>query len=428
MDRTPTTLPAHWWLRSVKRAIAVDWSGAKTGAKSKIWLAEVCGGRLTRLESGRDRDEVIAYLIEVGSADPDLVVGLDFAFSFPSRFTKEQRATSIQEVWDLVADKGEHWLHECEPPFWGRRGAPRPDLPEHYRRTEQLAGRVPGASPKSVFQIGGAGAVGTGSIRGMPYLAKLAEAGFSIWPFHEAQRRAQSVSAPRQTSPRVIEIYPRLLTGTVTKSDFCKRWAHLAAECHPEIGGGLACKAASSEDAFDAAVSAVEMSRHMEEIVALTRSQNDVELIEGRIWWPQETGAAATTSQPTAQPQADCPFCVIRRKAVVAESRHAVAIPDRYPVNRGHTLVLPTAHVKSLFDLDNEAQADLWGLVARVRDQLQSRFNPEGFNIGLNDGWAAGQTVEHAHVHVIPRFDGDVADPRGGIRWVLPECAAYWGP
>ena len=82
--------------------------------------------------------------------------------------------------------------------------------------------------------------------------------------------------------------------------------------------------------------------------------------------------------------------------------------------------------MKSLFDLDAEAQADIWRLVARVRDELQSRFNPDGFNIGVNDGKAAGQTVEHAHVHVIPRFDDDVPDPRGGIRWILPECAAYW--
>ncbi|MDE2677231.1 MAG: HIT family protein [Gemmatimonadota bacterium] len=114
------------------------------------------------------------------------------------------------------------------------------------------------------------------------------------------------------------------------------------------------------------------------------------------------------------------------RDAVIAESRHAVAIRDRYPVGRGHTLVLPVAHVKSLFDLDAEAQADVWRLVARVRDELRSRRNPDGFNIGVNDGRAAGQTVEHAHIHVIPRFDGDVGDPRGGVRWVLPECAAYW--
>ena len=415
MDRSRRTCSPPRCQRPMPRVIAVDWSGAKAGAKSKIWLAEVCGGRLTRLESGRERREVVAYLIEVASADPDLVVGLDFAFSFPRWFAEEQRATSIKEVWDLVAEKGEEWLRACEHPFWGRRGKPKPDLPEHYRRTEErCTAEAKGVNPKSVFQIGGAGAVGTGSIRGMPYLANLAAEGFAIWPFHEAR------------TPLVTEIYPRLLTGPVTKSDFCERRAHLTAECFPEIGGGLACKAASSEDAFDAAVSAVVMSRHMDEIVALTQSHDVVELIEGAIWWPQNNRGGATTSLHTAHPQADCPFCVISRETVIAQSRHAVAIPDRYPVNRGHTLVVSKAHVKSLFDLDNEAEADLWRLVAKVRSDLQSQLNPDGFNIGLNEGRAAGQTVEHAHVHVIPRFEGDVADPRGGIRWVLPECAAYW--
>ncbi len=425
MDRSPRTLSAHWWQPYMTRVIAVDWSGAKTGAKSKIWLAEVCSGRLTRLESGRDREELIAYLIEVASTDPDLVVGLDFAFSFPSWFAEGEGTTSIREVWDLVAKKGEDWLSNCQPPFWGRRGKPRPDLREHYRRMERCAAETKDVNPKSVFQIGGAGAVGTGSIRGMPYLAKLAEAGFSIWPFHGAQPRAPSDADPRQT-PLVIEIYPRLLTGPVTKSDFCKRRAHLMANCLPEIGGGLACKAASSEDAFDAAVSAVEMSRHSDEIVALSQSQDPVELIEGAIWWPQNTPGAAATSRPTAQLQADSLFRVIGRETMIAESHHAVAIPDGFPVSRGHTLVVPKDHVKSLFDLSSEAQADLWHLVAKVRSDLQSKHNPDGFNIGLNDGRAAGQTVEHAHVHIIPRFDGDAADPRGGIRWVLPKCAAYW--
>ena len=396
----------------MKRVVAVDWSGAKTGAQHKIWLAEVCGGRLRRLESGRNRCELVEHLIDEADRDPEVVVGLDFAFSFPRWFAEGLGATSVEEVWDLVAKQGEEWLRDCQNPFFGKLGSRRPKHRELLRRTESRAPE--GANPKSVFQIAGPGAVGTGSIRGMPHLADMREAAFSIWPFDE----------PR--TPLVTEIYPRLLTGPVTKSDFCERRAHLTAECFPEIGGGLACKAASSEDAFDAAVSAVVMSRHMDEIVALTQSHDVVELIEGAIWWPQNNRGAATTSLHTAHPQADCPFCVISRETVIAQSRYAVAIPDHYPVNRGHTLVVPKAHVKSMFDLDNEAQADLWRLVARVRDELQSRLNPDGFNIGLNEGRAAGQTVEHAHVHVIPRFDGDVADPRGGIRWVLPECAAYW--
>ena len=246
---------------------------------------------------GRTRHEVIEYLIEVASTNPDLVVGLDFAFSFPRWFAESEGVTSVEECWNLVAEHGEDWLAKCEPPFWGRSGKPRPDLPEdkHYRCTERCAARAEGANPKSVFQIGGAGAVGTGSIRGMPHLANLAAQGFSIWPFHE----------PR--TPTVVEIYPRLLTDSVNKSDFCERRAHLAAECSPEIGGGLACKAASSEDAFDAAVSAVVMSRHIDEIAALTRSQDPVELIEGAIWWPQDTRAVGSRDHLAAPcPITDC--------------------------------------------------------------------------------------------------------------------------
>ena len=246
----------------------------------------------------------------------------------------------------------------------------------------------------------------------MPHLATLRSEGFSIWPFHEVQ------------TPLVIEIYPRLLTHQVNKSDFDARQKYLA-ERFPEIDNALACKAASSEDAFDAAVSALVMGRHVDEISSLTRSQDPTALIEGRIWWPREIRAAAS-SQRSAARQDGCPFCDLPRESVVAESRHALAIRDRYPVSRGHTLVIPRAHAETLFAQGAEIQADIWRLVARVRSELKSEFNPDGFNVGLNDGQAAGQTVRHAHVHLIPRFDKDVADPRGGIRWIVPERAAYW--
>ena len=95
-------------------------------------------------------------------------------------------------------------------------------------------------------------------------------------------------------------------------------------------------------------------------------------------------------------------------------------------MSQGHTLVVPKVHTETLFSQRICFQADIWSLVARVRAKLHSQFNPDGFNVGLYDGQAAGQTVEHAHIHIIPRFDDDVADPRGGIRWVLPERAAYW--
>ena len=398
----------------MNRVIAIDWSGAKAAAKSKIWLAEVRAGRLTRLESGRDRRDVVAHLIADAATDPDVVVGLDFAFSFPCCFTEKRSVKSIEEVWNLVAKEGEEWLGSCPHPFWGKRGTVKPDLAPSklFRLTERQAPKVNGAGPKSVFQMAGPGAVGTGSIRGMSHLKTLHANGFSIWPFHEVR------------TPLVIEIYPRLLTRQVDKSDFDARQKYLE-QGWPEIDCELACKAASSEDAFDAAVSAVVMSRHLDEISALTKSQDSTELIEGRIWWPRELRRTAATSPLSAVPHTNCPFCAIRKEAVIAESRHAVAIRDRYPVSDGHTLVIPKAHAGSLFAQSAVVQADIWCLVARVRDELRSQFNPDGFNVGLNEGRAAGQTVQHAHVHIIPRFDGDVANPRGGIRWVVPERAAY---
>jgi diadenosine tetraphosphate (Ap4A) HIT family hydrolase len=100
--------------------------------------------------------------------------------------------------------------------------------------------------------------------------------------------------------------------------------------------------------------------------------------------------------------------------------------PDAFPVTQGHTLIVPKRHVASLFDLPDEEQVALWKLVAQVRGKLASELQPDGFNVGVNDGPAAGQTVPHAHIHLIPRRMGDVADPRGGVRWIIPNKAAYW--
>jgi diadenosine tetraphosphate (Ap4A) HIT family hydrolase len=89
-------------------------------------------------------------------------------------------------------------------------------------------------------------------------------------------------------------------------------------------------------------------------------------------------------------------------------------------------LIVPKRHVASLFDLAEEEQDAIWRLVALVRAELMAQLKPDGFNIGVNDGPAAGQTILHAHVHIIPRRKGDVADPRGGVRWIIPSKARYW--
>src|SRR4051794_5392781 len=121
----------------------------------------------------------------------------------------------------------------------------------------------------------------------------------------------------------------------------------------------------------------------------------------------------------------ECPFCAVGERKWV-ENDAAIAFPDAYPLAEGHTLVAPRIHVSSLYELNIEHQSSVWELVAEVRQRLLVGLKPDAFNIGVNDGIAAGQTVEHAHVHVIPRWKGDVADPRGGIRWILDDKANYW--
>ena len=122
----------------------------------------------------------------------------------------------------------------------------------------------------------------------------------------------------------------------------------------------------------------------------------------------------------------DCPFCMLPDDRVWFEQCHSLAFRDAYPISPGHTLVIPRRHVKSLFELNEEERVDLFNTIARSRELLISELKPDGFNFGINDGPAAGQTVFHLHVHLIPRFVGDVEDPRGGIRWVFPDKAKYW--
>ena len=123
---------------------------------------------------------------------------------------------------------------------------------------------------------------------------------------------------------------------------------------------------------------------------------------------------------------AECPFCTLPEERIWLETDRVVAVPDYYPATDGHCLVLPRVHIASLWDLSPEEHAEVWDLVAEVRDLLVERHSPDGFTIGVNDGLAAGQTIPHAHVHVIPRHLGDVSDPPGGLRGILPHNARYW--
>lgn len=121
-----------------------------------------------------------------------------------------------------------------------------------------------------------------------------------------------------------------------------------------------------------------------------------------------------------------CVFCVVDEARITWEAPAALAVWDGYPVSPGHALVVPRRHVASWADLTADEKAAIIAGIDAVRSLITERHNPDGFNVGFNDGPAAGQTVMHFHVHVIPRYEGDVPDPRGGVRWVLGDKAVYW--
>jgi diadenosine tetraphosphate (Ap4A) HIT family hydrolase len=132
-----------------------------------------------------------------------------------------------------------------------------------------------------------------------------------------------------------------------------------------------------------------------------------------------------------------CPFCSLNESRIILANDYALAIPDGSPITPGHTLIIPKRHIASFFEATREEQMAMLDLLAEVRERLLnpppppfgkggSLPLPDGFNVGINDGAAAGQTVMHLHIHLIPRYAGDMPDPRGGVRWIFPDKAAYW--
>jgi hypothetical protein len=285
--------------------VAVDWSGAKTGAAERIWLARVSGGTLVELANGRTRAELIAYLVHLktkvtGKVSATLTVGLDFSFSLPAWFLRQRGHTGAADLWLDVAEHGETWLADCTPPFWGKKGDRRPDLEAHLRRTESAA-TVGGISAKSTFQIRGAGTVGTGSLRGMPHLPALRQAGFSVWPFDPP------------SAWTVVEMYPRLLTGPVHKRSATARADYLEAAPFA-LSDEHRVLAIASEDAFDAAVSALVMHEHADHLHHLPQSRDPVTLLEGLIWDPNSIAQVSEAPAATDPPPPSLDTAVRRRR------------------------------------------------------------------------------------------------------------------
>jgi diadenosine tetraphosphate (Ap4A) HIT family hydrolase len=124
--------------------------------------------------------------------------------------------------------------------------------------------------------------------------------------------------------------------------------------------------------------------------------------------------------------EVSCPFCALPAERILILADEALVIRDAFPVSPGHTLVIPRRHIGSFFELSDAERTCMVELLAQAKAELDLSFQPDGFNIGINDGAAAGQTVQHLHLHLIPRYRGDVPDPRGGVRWVMPGKAKYW--
>ena len=272
--------------------IAIDWSGRQGSDQKKHIWAGVWEHGVVQLVTGKTRNELCVWLIEQARKTPKLVAGVDFCFSYPEWFVREHGASSAPEFWQIVLQHGEKWLaRECEDArFWGK---PKKKPPEFCgdagtRRMLRLADcecklldqavdpeSIEGIAPKSPFQIGGAGAVGTGTLRGIPLLPGLQAGGFAVWPF----------DLPRL--PVLLEIYPRLLTGKVRKSVRDERVRYL----RENVASGVLTphtfeQAAGSEDAFDAAVSALRMGECRIEFAQLRRLTEPIRQMEGKVWRP----------------------------------------------------------------------------------------------------------------------------------------------
>ncbi|MGA2438208.1 MAG: hypothetical protein ABSF57_06815 [Acidobacteriaceae bacterium] len=294
----------------MQRVVAVDWSGDRSnaGQRRKIWAGvwtknsggPVDGGRVT-LEGGRTRAEVGEWLIALARETPRMVAGLDFCFSFPAWFVRgEMGCADGPAFWELVAGGlSEQWLTRGNPDrrFWGKH--PKPEefcgdgLHRMLRATDidcKLAARIPeaeraervrGIAPKSVFQIGGAGSVGTASLRGMPVLKRLREAGFAVWPFDRAGL----------DRPMVVEMYTRLNTGPVRKSNAEARAEYLRKKrredaAYAALPRGVIAKACNSEDAFDALVSCMAMAARRGGFATLGMPLDPEYKVEGWTWAP----------------------------------------------------------------------------------------------------------------------------------------------
>ena len=266
--------------------IAVDWSGDRTVRvqRNKIWLAKAEKGNIVDLIHDCTRDEIIVKIMGVIERREAVAIGLDFAFSFPQWYLECRELPAVRDLWKLAGNHGEKWLAGCTWPFWGLRGRYQ-KVPEYlskqlqFRQTEKDHIHNSRNSPKSVFKLVGDGQVGTGTIRGLPSLIRLRDAGAPIWPF----------DAPRSDTPTVVEIYPRLFYKDGVKNKDSEEGRDLR-KCfldthYKDLNSKWRDIMVCSPDAFDAGVSALHMSLCVAGLRVLKQETKPPTSLEGRIWY-----------------------------------------------------------------------------------------------------------------------------------------------
>lgn len=120
-----------------------------------------------------------------------------------------------------------------------------------------------------------------------------------------------------------------------------------------------------------------------------------------------------------------CPFCELPEAKIISQNDFVISFYDAFPVNPGHTLIIPKRHVSSYFELSNQEKEAIWQMADYCKTIIDDLYAPDGYNIGINIGTSAGQSVPHVHLHLIPRFKGDTPNPRGGVRGVIPSKQNY---
>lgn len=124
-------------------------------------------------------------------------------------------------------------------------------------------------------------------------------------------------------------------------------------------------------------------------------------------------------------PNNPCLFCNRESEKIIAETKHALLTVDDFPVSKGHMLIIPKRHFATQFEATIEESNDFHQLLLQAKQTIDDAYHPDGYNIGSNNAEAGGQSVYHLHIHIIPRYKGDVDNPKGGVRWVIAQNATY---